>query len=76
MPVDLVAPVAGPTLVLEGSASPPFFLDTARRLVELGPDATAVVLDGQDHGTPPEIVAPVVAEFVTSPRCTAQGRGR
>jgi hypothetical protein len=53
--------------VLAGGASPGFFQDTATRLVELLPDATHALLEGQDHGAQAEVVAPVVAEFLTTP---------
>lgn len=66
VPVELARAVRVPTLVVSGSASPEFFRRTAERLAGLLPDATAVVLEGQDHGAPPAVVAPVVADFVAS----------
>ena len=55
-----------PALVIAGGASPEFFRDTAARLADLLPRATSVVLDGHDHGAPADVVAPVVADFVTT----------
>jgi pimeloyl-ACP methyl ester carboxylesterase len=66
IPEELARAVQVPTLVLAGSASPQFFLDTATRLAELVPDATHVVLDGHDHGASAEVVAPVVADFLAT----------
>jgi pimeloyl-ACP methyl ester carboxylesterase len=65
IPEDLARSVAVRTLVLAGSASPDFFRDTAERLAELLPDAELAVLQGQDHGAAPEVVAPVVTTFVS-----------
>lgn len=65
VPEDLVRSVTAPTLLLVGSTSPPFFHDAAGRLLEMLPDATYAVLEGHDHGAPPHVVAPVVAEFLT-----------
>lgn len=66
IPVDLVRSVTTPSLVVVGGASPDFFRDTADRLVDLLPDARRAELDGQDHGAPAEVVAPVVAGFLAS----------
>jgi pimeloyl-ACP methyl ester carboxylesterase len=64
IPEDLVRNVRVPTLVVAGGASPDFFLDTASRLAELLPDAAHTVLEGQDHGAPADVVAPVVTDFL------------
>ncbi|NGN64606.1 alpha/beta hydrolase [Streptomyces sp. A7024] len=66
IPAGEAAKVPGPVLVLAGGASPPFFLDTARRLAELLPDGRLRVLDGQDHAAAPDVVAPAVAEFLAT----------
>jgi hypothetical protein len=36
----------------------------SERIAELLPNGTLTVLHGQDHGAPPEVVAPLVAEFL------------
>ena len=64
IPGDLVRTVDIPTLVLAGTASPEFFRDTATRLAELLPQGRYTLLEGQDHGAPADVVAPVVAEFL------------
>jgi pimeloyl-ACP methyl ester carboxylesterase len=63
IPEDLVRSVSIPTLVIAGGASPDFFRATATRVAEILPNGKHSVLDGQDHGAPANVVAPVVAEF-------------
>ncbi|MGH2758309.1 MAG: alpha/beta fold hydrolase, partial [Actinomycetota bacterium] len=65
IPVDLVRDLWVPTLVLAGDASGDFFMDTATHLVELLPDANLTILAGADHGARADLVAPVVAGFLT-----------
>lgn len=64
VPEDLARSVSVATLVVAGGASMEFFMETARRLADLIPDARLTVLDGQDHGAAADVVAPVVADFV------------
>lgn len=74
VPVDLVRDIRIPTLVLAGSASPPFFMDAAHRIAELLPDGALVVLGGEDHGVPAHVVAPVVADFLGPAPIVADGQ--
>ena len=71
IPTERVRALRMPTLVILGGASPDFFRGTAERIVELLPDGRLTVLDGQDHGAPADVVAPVVADFVGSSAVTA-----
>jgi pimeloyl-ACP methyl ester carboxylesterase len=64
IPEGLVRAVDVPTLVLAGGMSPAFFRDTAARIAELLPRGTYTVLEGQDHGAPADVVAPVVSDFL------------
>jgi pimeloyl-ACP methyl ester carboxylesterase len=64
LPEEVVRQVDVPTLVLAGSASPGFFLDTAAVLTKLLRHGQQVVLEGHDHGAPADVVAPVVAAFL------------
>ncbi len=64
IPADLVRTIEAPTLVLAGTASPAFFMETATRLAELLPDGRLLTLEGQDHGAPAEVVAPAVSAFL------------
>jgi pimeloyl-ACP methyl ester carboxylesterase len=66
LPETLVRTIAVPTLVIAGGASPDFFRQTAARVAELLPDGRLLVIEGADHGAPAEVVAPVVADFVTA----------
>jgi pimeloyl-ACP methyl ester carboxylesterase len=66
VPEDIATRAARPGLVLVGGESPPFMMEVGRRLAERLPDARLRVLGGQDHVVPPEILTPVVAEFLTT----------
>ena len=66
IPEDLVRAISIPTLVIAGGASPDFFRDTAAQIAEILPNGKQTVLEGQDHGAPADVVAPVVAEFFTT----------
>jgi pimeloyl-ACP methyl ester carboxylesterase len=77
IPEELVRAVTMPTLVIAGGASPEFFRDTAARIAELLPNGTHTVMEGQDHGAPADVVAPVVAAFLITrsrePESTVRG---
>ncbi len=64
IPEALARTVMARTLVLAGGASPDFFRDTAARLAKLIAGARYRVLDGQDHGAEPEVVAQAVVNFL------------
>lgn len=77
MPFDLAAtgadgsvPAAGlagfavPTLVVAGTSSPPFFVETAEQVAGLVPGARLALLADADHGAPADAVAPAIAEFL------------
>lgn len=64
VPADQLASFGVPTLVVAGSASPPFFVDTAEQVTALIPDARMALLDGADHGAPADVVAPAIAGFL------------
>jgi pimeloyl-ACP methyl ester carboxylesterase len=63
IPEDLARSTPMPTLVIHGTASPAFIHDTATRIASLLPNGRHTVLEGQDHFVPPEVLAPVLAEF-------------
>ena len=46
-----------------GGTIPDFFRDTATRIAEVLPNGKHTVLEGQDHGAPADVVAPVVARL-------------
>jgi alpha-beta hydrolase superfamily lysophospholipase len=64
VPEDLAARAARPGLVLVGGGSPPFMVEVGRRLAGLLPAGRLHVLPGHGHVVPPEVLAPVVAEFL------------
>ena len=64
MPADLAGRVSAPTLVLVGGASPDWMIEVGRRLAEAVQSGEIRVLEGQEHVVPPELLAPVVREFL------------
>ena len=64
MPQDIIRTIARPTLVLAGGASPQFFRDAAERLAALLPRAELQILQDQDHGAEPAVVAAATRQFV------------
>ncbi|MFI7062228.1 alpha/beta fold hydrolase [Kribbella sp. NPDC050124] len=65
VPVDLLAKLMQPTLVVAGTASAPFMVDAAHRIVKELPAASLCELADQDHVVPPELLAPVLSEFLS-----------
>lgn len=65
LPEALVGAIGVPTLVVHGGASPDFFRSTAGRIADLLPQGEAAVLDGHGHDAPADVVAPVVADFLS-----------
>lgn len=63
-PTALLSTINVPTLVLAGTATAPFMIDAAHRIVKLLPNATFTELPDQHHAVPPEVLAPVVADFL------------
>ena len=68
VPKEVAAPAARPGLVLVGGDSPPFMMEVSRRLADLLPEGSHRVLEGQGHVVAPEVLAPVVAEFLLERR--------
>jgi pimeloyl-ACP methyl ester carboxylesterase len=63
LPVEQVASVKVPTLVIDGGASFPFIHATARALADILPNGQRRTLEGQTHDVAPEALAPVLEEF-------------
>jgi pimeloyl-ACP methyl ester carboxylesterase len=55
-----------PTLVMTGGESEPFFHNTAKVLVELLPNASHRLIEGQSHAVAPKALAPVLIDFFGS----------
>ncbi|WP_199430575.1 alpha/beta fold hydrolase [Qaidamihabitans albus] len=64
VPVESLGDVPMPALVLAGGASPEWMRDSARRIARTLPDGRLRVLEDQGHMPSPEVLAPVLAEFL------------
>ncbi|MGY1727885.1 alpha/beta fold hydrolase [Geodermatophilus sp. SYSU D01062] len=64
VPEDVARRAAPPGLVLVGGDSPPFVREVARRVADLLPAGALRVLPGSGHVVAPEVLAPLVAEFL------------
>ena len=62
-PVRLLGDVAAPTLAIAGEESPVWAANAARAVAMYVPDATYVILPGQNHGVADEAIAPVLADW-------------
>ncbi|HEY9378245.1 MAG TPA: alpha/beta hydrolase [Jiangellaceae bacterium] len=65
-PAEQASTVQVPALVLVGGASPQFMIDAGRQIAGALPNGRLRVLEGQEHVVPPDVLAPVLVEFVTS----------
>ena len=66
IPADLLDAVTIPTLVLVGGASPAWMIDVGRQLADALSNGQHRVLEGQEHVVPPEVLVPVLAEFLAA----------
>jgi pimeloyl-ACP methyl ester carboxylesterase len=64
LPVDLIASIATPTLVMDGESSPPIMHGAAAALAETLPNAERRTLLGQTHDLVPEVIAAVIEGFL------------
>lgn len=65
-PTEQAAGVTTPALVLAGGASLDWMVDDSRRIADALPNGRLLVLDGQDHVVPAEVLAPVLTDFLTN----------
>ena len=65
-PAEQASRVVLPALVLAGGASPEWMIDASRQIADALPNGQLRVLEGDDHVVPPEVLAPVLTEFITS----------
>ena len=63
LPASMAAAITIPVLVLQGGESPPPLRNPAVALTKLLPNATTRVLEGQGHGAPAEMLAPILESF-------------
>ncbi len=64
-PADQASMVTVPALVLAGGASPDWMIDAGRQIADALPNGRLRVLEGHEHVVPPEVLAPVLTEFIT-----------
>ena len=63
VPVAELAKIEVPVLVIGGGNSPDWFKRTVEATAAVIPDARLLMIEDQDHGVPPEVVGPVLADF-------------
>jgi pimeloyl-ACP methyl ester carboxylesterase len=63
MPTETAASVSVPTLVIDGSASPPWLGQAADALADVLPNAQRVTLEGQTHDVAMDVLEPPLREF-------------
>jgi pimeloyl-ACP methyl ester carboxylesterase len=63
-PAEQAAAVTNPTFVLAGTDGPPWMMNTASELADALPHGRLRVMAGQGHVVPPELLAPVLTEFL------------
>jgi pimeloyl-ACP methyl ester carboxylesterase len=66
IPIERVARIHVPTLVLVGGKGAPFMLESAKTLAGMIPGAMRQTIEGQDHNVQPEALAPVLVEFLSA----------
>jgi pimeloyl-ACP methyl ester carboxylesterase len=65
IPSDLVTRVTPDALVLVGEHSPEFMIGIARRIAQAMPHGRLRLLAGEEHVVAPELLAPVLADFLS-----------
>lgn len=63
-PAEQAGGVTVPALVLAGAASPDWMIDAGRQIADALPNGRLRVLEGQEHVVPPQVLAPVLTEFL------------
>ncbi|HXC77395.1 MAG TPA: alpha/beta hydrolase [Candidatus Acidoferrum sp.] len=66
IPIERVARVHVPTLVMVGGNGAPFMLETAKTLTRTIRGAKLQTLAGQDHNVQPRALAPALVEFLSA----------
>jgi len=68
VPADELAKVDVPVLVMGGGNSPAWFQRSVAEQTAALPAARHITLSGYDHNAPPEVLAPILAEFFATGR--------
>jgi alpha-beta hydrolase superfamily lysophospholipase len=61
---EFASAVTAPLLAIAGGASPGWMIDAAGRIADAAPNGRRVVIEGQGHVVPPELLVPVLIEFL------------
>jgi pimeloyl-ACP methyl ester carboxylesterase len=64
VPASRLAKIAVPTLLVDGANSPPWAARATVAAAAAIPGASRRTLPGQDHGAAPDVIAPVIVEFL------------
>ena len=64
LPAEWARKITLPTLVLDGGDSPTYMRNAVAAVAELLPNAERRTIPGQGHGAPPDVMAPIVTEFL------------
>ncbi|MFE0514765.1 alpha/beta fold hydrolase [Streptomyces sp. NPDC058964] len=64
VPRERLAAITVPVLAVAGGASPAWMREAARAVAEASPRGTYRTLEGQTHRVDPDVLAPVLAEFL------------
>jgi pimeloyl-ACP methyl ester carboxylesterase len=65
VPEDELGRIDAPVLVLGGGSSPAWFRRSVADQAAAVPGARLMMLDGQEHNAPPEVLAPILVSFFT-----------
>ena len=65
-PAEQASKVTTPALVMVGGASPTFMIDASRQIGDALPNGRLLILEGQEHIVSPDVLAPVLTEFITN----------
>ncbi|MEU6070854.1 MULTISPECIES: alpha/beta fold hydrolase [Streptomyces] len=68
VPRERLAAITVPVLALAGGASPSWLREAARAVAAAVPEGTYRTLEGQTHMVDPDVLAPVLAEFLAGDR--------
>ena len=66
IPADEQAKITVPVLVMGGARSPDWFKRTVAATAAATPGARLLMVEGQDHNVPAEVISPVLTEFFLS----------
>jgi pimeloyl-ACP methyl ester carboxylesterase len=64
-PAEQASGVITRALVLAGGASPEWMVNASRQIAQALPNGQLQILDGQEHVVPPEVLTPILTQFVT-----------